>query len=86
MVPKDAFLGKLKGVLGSRPLPTPYYPGVHGRYASFQKEYPEAEQVTSKIHNPNTDLNSDPSFNRKPDCRSRARSLIRRHIPNSASI
>merc|ERR1712061_501004 len=41
------FLEALRQKLASMPQPPPYYPGAHQRFASFQREYPDAECIVA---------------------------------------
>jgi len=42
------FLSALDKAVERQPSLPPYYPGAHGRYANFEKEYPAAKKIESK--------------------------------------
>lgn len=42
---RQQFLEALRKELTTMPQPPPYYPGAHERFASFEREYPEAEHI-----------------------------------------
>ncbi|CAE8677861.1 unnamed protein product [Polarella glacialis] len=49
---KKAFIEALRKRMAVVPIPPPYYPGAHQRYAAFEKEYKDAEKIDSPPSQP----------------------------------